>query len=178
MHTSASTRSTLPLLPALPAVPQGSVSPVTLARSDWRCRSCLCAQTAPATGTTDARLCDAPGQEAVPYLSGTPRSGHEAWHREGAASASVAQWVRKGPIGGDRFATAAPRGRPRKCIRNGTLGLGAGFPWLRASSPVQAGGALSPIHSRPHFAQRQRSTWAEPRRGQVTHLSIMGFAVR
>ena len=37
----------------------------------------------------------------------------------------------EGAIGGDRFATAAPRGRPRKCSRKGTLGLGAGFPWLR-----------------------------------------------
>lgn len=81
----------------------------------------------------------------------TPRSGHEAWHREGAPSASVAQWVRKGRIGGDRFATAAPRGRPRKCIRNGTLGLGAGVSLASGvlSGPSRRRSLAGPLQTSP-----------------------------
>ena len=66
------------------------------------------------------------GTRGGTLLIRNPEIRARGWHREGAPSASVAPWVRKGWIGGDRFATAAPRGRPRKCSRNGTLGLGAG----------------------------------------------------
>nr|CAI9696563.1 unnamed protein product [Rangifer tarandus platyrhynchus] len=45
----------------------------------------------------------------------------------------------EGAIGGDRFATAAPRGRPRKCSRKGTLGLGAG---VSLASGVLSGPSL------------------------------------
>ena len=91
------------------------------------------------------------GTRGGTLLIRNPEIRARGWHREGAPSASVAQWVRKGRIGGDRFATAAPRGRPWKCSRNGTLGLGAGGSLASGvlSSPSQRRSFAHPLQTPP-----------------------------
>lgn len=110
----------------------------------------------------------------VPYLSGNPeiRAG-PGWSHSG-----VAQWV---PEGADGVGIALLQRHLVVQFHSITendfsarAGVSPGF--RRLSVPAGRRSLASP--SRPHLAQRQRSTWAEPRRGQSDHLSASwGFAV-